>query len=109
MAKGATERSEAQRAKANANLKPFRKGQSGNPGGIPKDLREVILLARSHTAVAIEALVRVASDAAAPSAAQVSAAEAILNRAWGKPKDTVELQGADGAPLPLVVQFVRPE
>jgi len=58
---------------------------------------------------AITALAEIAGDGAAPCAARVSASEAILNRAWGKPKDTVELQGTDGAPLPLVVQFVRPE
>lgn len=89
--------------------KPFQKGQSGNPSGLPKDLREVINLARSHTVTAITALAEIAGDAGAPCAARVSASEAILNRGWGKPKDTVELQGADGAALPLVVQFVRPE
>jgi hypothetical protein len=35
----------------------FPKGQSGNPGGRPKELRDVIELARSHTTDAIKTLV----------------------------------------------------
>jgi len=37
--------------------KPFKKGQSGNPGGRPKIVGEVKELARTHTAEAIETLV----------------------------------------------------
>ena len=33
------------------NLKPFKKGQSGNPGGRPKEVAEVKALARAHTTV----------------------------------------------------------
>ena len=40
--------------------KPFPKGVSGNPGGRPRELRDVVELARSHTAQAIKTL---ASDA----------------------------------------------
>jgi hypothetical protein len=36
--------------------RPFKKGQSGNPGGRPKEIKDVQTLARSHTAEAIEAL-----------------------------------------------------
>ncbi|WP_215747867.1 DUF5681 domain-containing protein [Gluconobacter sp. P1C6_b] len=103
----ATESSGAQR-KGNANLKPFKKGQSGNPGGIPKDLREVIALARSHTVTAITALAEIAGSPASPESARVSAANALLDRAWGKAKETVEISGQDGAPLGLVVTVVRP-
>jgi hypothetical protein len=40
--------------------KPFPKGVSGNPGGRPRELRDVLELGRSHTAQAIKTL---ASDA----------------------------------------------
>lgn len=36
--------------------KPFPKGVSGNPRGRPRELRDVVELARSHTAQAIETL-----------------------------------------------------
>lgn len=35
---------------------PFKKGQSGNPGGRPRETREVRELARSYTAEAIKRL-----------------------------------------------------
>ncbi|MBS1060755.1 DUF5681 domain-containing protein [Gluconobacter sp. Dm-44] len=88
--------------------RPFQKGQSGNPSGLPKDIREVIALARSHTVTAITALAEIAGSPASPESARVSAANALLDRAWGKAKETVEISGQDGAPLGLVVTVVRP-
>jgi hypothetical protein len=69
---------------------PFTKGQSGNPGGRPKALREVEEAARGYTTYALATLARICTDTAAPPAAQVSAANALLDRGWGKPKQAVE-------------------
>lgn len=85
--------------------RPFQKGQSGNPGGLPKDLREVIHLARQHTVTAITALAKIAEKGESE-AAVISASEALLNRAWGKPRENVDLTTGGGAPLGLVVTFV---
>jgi hypothetical protein len=68
----------------------FRKGQSGNPGGRPKIFTEVKQAAREHTEAAIAALVGVVNNKEAPAAARVAAANAILDRGWGKPGQYVE-------------------
>ncbi|GAJ29725.1 DUF5681 domain-containing protein [Acidomonas methanolica] len=88
--------------------KGFVKGQSGNPGGRPRELQDVIRLARSHTMAAIDALAEIAGNKKAPEAARVSAANALLDRAWGKAKETVQISGEGGVPVGLVVTVVRP-
>jgi len=65
--------------------KPFQKGQSGNPGGRPKVVAEVKELAREHTAEAIQTLVSIMNNPKSAPAARVSAANALLDRGYGKP------------------------
>lgn len=63
----------------------FPKGQSGNPGGRPRDEQKVAELARSYTQEAIETLVglmRSSND----ERVRGTAAQALLDRGWGKPK-----------------------
>jgi len=50
----------------------------------PRTLAEIRSLARSHTRTAINALVGVMRSKDATHAARVSAANAILDRGWGK-------------------------
>jgi hypothetical protein len=66
------------------NLKPFKKGKSGNLSGRPKEVAEVKALARQHTVIAIETLVRIC-NAGDKDSARVAAAIALLDRGWGKP------------------------
>ena len=68
----------------------FKPGQSGNPGGRPAVVKEVQDLAREHTKEALSALVEILNDKAAPAAARVSAASAILDRGYGKPQQTID-------------------
>ena len=65
-----------------------KKGQSGNPGGRPKQIAEVKALARTHTITAINTLVSIAKSKKATDAARVSACTALLDRGWGKPDKT---------------------
>jgi hypothetical protein len=69
--------------------KPFEKGRSGNPGGRPKVVAEVKELARAHTSEAIETLVSIMTDPKGAAAARVSAANALLDRGYGKPPQHV--------------------
>ena len=91
--------------------RPFAKGQSGNPSGLPKELAEVIRLARQHTESSILTLAEISTDPNAPAAPRVAAAQALLDRAWGKPKQEVEHAGPDGKGIPVsvAITFVRPE
>ena len=65
----------------------FKPGQSGNLGGMPKEIVEVRRAARDHTKEAIERLAFwMRSD---NPKASVSATVALLNRGWGMPTQTV--------------------
>jgi hypothetical protein len=74
------------------NNMPFHKGQSGNPGGRPKEIAEVKELARQHMPAAIEALVSIMNNAKASDAARVSAATALLDRGYGKPQQHIDAE-----------------
>jgi hypothetical protein len=56
----------------------------------PIDIRS---LARSHTETAIRTLASIMNMSDAPHAARISAAEALLDRGWGKPKQMIEHSG----------------
>jgi hypothetical protein len=69
----------------------FVKGKSGNPGGrpiMPPELREA---AKAKTVEALDVLAAVMRDDKAPPAARVSAAVAILDRGWGRPAQSVQV------------------
>jgi hypothetical protein len=62
----------------------FKKGQSGNPGGKPKELKEIQLEARRLGPQALATLAKVCKSGKSE-AARVAAANAILDRGYGKP------------------------
>jgi Family of unknown function (DUF5681) len=81
---------------------PWRKGQSGNPGGRPVGYGEIRQLARAHTNAALETLLEVAKSGKSESA-RVAAAVALLDRGWGRP--TQPLAGDRDNPVEHRVSF----
>ena len=69
--------------------RPFQKGTSGNPGGRPRVLADVQELARERSPEAINILAKVMRDEKAPPAARVAAANALLDRGYGKPTQPI--------------------
>jgi hypothetical protein len=70
-----------------------------------KSLTEIRSLARSHTRTALNVLVRIMRSKDATAAARVSAANAILDRGWGKAPLAIH-NGDDGA-LELIHRIER--
>jgi hypothetical protein len=70
-----------------------------------KSRTEIRSLARTHTRTAVSVLIRVMRSKDATAAARVSAANAILDRGWGKATQPVE--SGDRGPLELVRRIER--
>src|SRR5262245_56666295 len=82
--------------------KPFQKGQSGNPGGRPKEIAEIKALARQHMPAALEALASIMNNPKASDAARVSAATALHDRGYDKPQQHIDAEiGSYVARLPM--------
>jgi len=83
----------------------FQKGQSGNPGGRPKENAEVTALAREHCKEAIEKLVALmrGDDARLAKAA----ADSLLDRGIGKPSQSVELSGDPDNPIAVIERRIH--
>ena len=85
--------------------RPFVAGQSGNPGGRPKALKGVEEAARAHTTRALAVLVEVMNSKKSPAVARNQAASILLDRGWGKPKQTQEIEVR--ADLPAALEAMR--
>jgi hypothetical protein len=75
----------------------FPKGTSGNPGGRPKEEKEIIEALRRRGDELVAALFR----AALRKKPDVRAITEAFNRAYGKARQLVELSGKDGGPLEI--------
>ena len=86
--------------KARLRSGQFAPGQSGNPGGRPKDEHRVAELARSYTLEAIDTLVELMREGK-DERMRGTAAQALLDRGWGKAKVEV-VAGAEGSYLDVL-------
>jgi len=65
--------------------------------------QDIRVLARAHTATAINVLAGIMREKRAPPAARVAAAQALLDRGWGKAPIAIE---SDGAAITLIITGV---
>lgn len=72
---------------------------------MPKTLTEIRSLARAHTKTAVNVLVGIMRSKDATAAARVSAANAILDRGWGKTAQPIE--SSDDGALELIHRIER--
>lgn len=79
----------------------FQPGQSGNPGGRPKESAEVKALARQHGPAAIAKLVELLNGD--DKRLSKDAAIALLDRGYGKPAQAIT--GEDGGPVEFVNSY----
>lgn len=79
----------------------FEKGKSGNPGGRPRatmpDGRSLAEAAREHSPKALAVLVYALKSEKIETA--MAAAQALLDRGFGRAAQSIELTGAEGGPV----------
>ncbi|MEM7730675.1 MAG: hypothetical protein AAF311_15645 [Pseudomonadota bacterium] len=88
-----------------------RPGAGRRKGHVTAAKRELRDMAKEHAQSALQTLVSIAQSNHEPAAARVSAANAILDRGYGKPPQALEHTGKDGGPLETItrVELVAPD
>jgi len=95
----------AENSSRTAPGRPFQPGQSGNPGGRPKLAAEARALAQEHGPDAIKRLVELMKCRGKQVSTAVRACEAILDRAYGKAPQSIDLPEGT-VPTLVRVEFV---
>ena len=70
--------------------RPFKPGQSGNPGGRPKMSEDVREMLKAATPKAVKLLVSVMDDDGQKAALRMDAAKTIIERVYGKPLQPID-------------------
>jgi hypothetical protein len=81
----------------------WKPGQSGNPAGRRREDHRIQELARTYAPEALEVLAKIARDENKTDGARVSAAVALLERAYGKPQPVA----TDGELIVRVIKFAE--
>ena len=77
--------------------------QAGTPNKATASLKA---LAGNYTTAALETLASIMNDVEQSAAARVSAANSLLDRAWGKPRQELEPAGSEPEPLTVIIREV---
>lgn len=79
--------------KSKENLRPWKKGQSGNPSGrkkIPEDAKAML---KAATPAAVKLLVDTLNNTNEKTETRVKCAETVLDRVYGKANQPIDLGG----------------
>ena len=82
-----------------------RPGAGRRKGQVSEAKRDLASMAQEHAVMALQTLADIAREGESETA-RVSASNSILDRAYGKPVQGVELGGKDGAALRVVFETV---
>jgi len=63
-------------------------------------------LARDQTEAAINTIISIMKEVTVPAGVRLKAAELLLNRGWGKPKETHVVEDTEGRPLMRIVREI---
>lgn len=80
-------------AKSKENLRPWKKGQSGNPSGrakIPEDAKAML---KAATPAAVKLLVDTLNNSNEKTETRVKCAETVLDRVYGKANQPIDFGG----------------
>ena len=77
--------------------------QRGTPNKATADVKAV---AGSYTTAALETLAEIMQDGTAPHSARVAAANALLDRAVGKPRQELEHAGSEKEAVTVIIREV---
>jgi hypothetical protein len=80
---------------------------AGRPRGkVSQAKRDLMEMAKDHGETALQVLVDIATNPASAEGARVSAANAILDRGYGRPTQTVDNKSTDGSMSPKRIEIV---
>jgi hypothetical protein len=84
----------------------FKKGASGNPGGRPKVPEEFKEIAKKNSIPALHKVIEILQSPDSENKDKLRAAEIIMDRAWGKAKQELEVGNIEDRPFEVTIKVV---